>query len=209
MKFIFECAEHEEFGSLGWKLKGASGMDPLGGMAVAHDCLEHFTAEDGVHHEFMALGASLFVRGPYYYSRKGRYESNPGVHIASDLPGILHHVQNEGYSFQEAPRTRSLDSEVVEGWIDRMFQKFHSNCEEYAHEDLRLTAEDERNIRSWMRIGYRKAVKRYRGRDGEAMNLFCYIENAADKALRGCGGGEELEVCVNFSTLTAYILGPD
>jgi len=59
-RYTFEVAEHEEYGSLGFKPSWYPKGDPLGGMAVAHDILEHFPKDDGsAEGEYMALGASL------------------------------------------------------------------------------------------------------------------------------------------------------
>ncbi len=60
----FVCEEHEEYGSLGWREKDKPHFAPFQGLAVAHDCLEHFP-DDGpeIEHEMQALGAGLHVRG--------------------------------------------------------------------------------------------------------------------------------------------------
>lgn len=206
MGFIFVCAEHPEFGSNGWRLKSQPDFDPLGGMAVAHDCLEHFSDDDSVAAEFMALGASMFVRDELFYNRKGKAETNPGTHIASDMPEIMKHVLYEGYEFPAAPRTKKLEAHV-EGWMDHMFScyaKELSYCEP-EDKDLRLGVATKQSIRSYMRIGYRKAVSRYKNRDGEVQNLFCKIEDKADKYLRSSKAGTELHVVISFSNLTATI----
>lgn len=205
MKFEFVCAEHKEYGHNGWRLKSQPNFDPLAGMAVAHDCLEHFSDDGSVAAEYMALGASMFIRDEYFYNHKGKIETNPGVHIASDMPDIMRHILQESYEFPKAPRTYPLESEV-EGWINRMFQEYHRNIrEEYDYKDLKLSVDIKRSIRSYLRIGYRKAKKRY-GRDHwGAQTLFREIEEKADKALKSAEEGTELHVIVDFRTLTCKI----
>src|SRR5258706_10369581 len=100
MKYIFISEEHEDFVTLGWKLKGCSGMDPLSGMAVAHDCMEHFPKvgqADGVAEEFMALGAALWIRGDTGYWANNYH--TPGANIGADARDIFSHIIHENYSF--------------------------------------------------------------------------------------------------------------
>lgn len=198
--FEFVCAEHKEFGSHGWRLKSQPDFDPLGGMAVAHDCLEHFTDSAEPADEFLALGASLYIRDGSYHSRKGKWDTNPGHHLAADLPDIMRHVTVEGYGLPPAPRTRATD-EYLESDIDSMYSEYRKNIrDECDSKDLRLSAETARSIRSYMRIGYRRAQRRYPDR-WKAQNLFCNIEDAADKYLKLAAEGAILKVRINFKTL--------
>lgn len=206
--FTFVCAEHQEFGTLGWRLQSQPDFDPLGGMGVAHDCLEHFTDSAQPSDEFLALGASMYIRDESYHYRKGHYETNPGVHIASDLPEIMRHITNEGYGLATAPRTRATD-EYVEGYIDRMFSEYQKNIrDEYDAKELRLSSETIRSIRSWIRIGYRKAQLRYPV-PHKAQDMFCHIEDKADQALKHAEEGMLLHVRVDFKNTAVKVLGPE
>ncbi len=205
MTFTFVCEEHKEYGSLGWRIKSQPEFDPLGGMAVAHDCLEHFSDSPNPADEFMALGASMFIRDETFYAMKGKHYTNPGVHIASDMPEILRHVINEGYELPAAPHTKALETRV-EGYIDTMFEEYLKNIEDdYDYDELKLTPELKRSIRSYLRIGYRSAVRRYQNRDGQAQYLFTEIEETADKYLKHSEPGSELRVSVNFKDLTCKV----
>lgn len=206
--FIFQCAEHEEFGSNGWRLKSQPDFDPLGGMAVAHDCLEHFTDSAEPADEFLALGASMWLRDNQYRAYRGQYTTDPGANIAADLPDILRHVIHEGYRLREAPRTRATD-EDCEDAIRSMFAVYRKELREY-HEDerreMRINRDTERTIRSWLRLGYRKARRRYRDRQWEAGQLFTQIEQAADKHLMHAEPDlSELHVTVDFRNLEAKV----
>lgn len=105
--FEFVCAEHEEFGENGWRLKSQPDFDPLSGMAVAHDCLEHFTDSADPADEFLALGAAMWIRDENYHARAGHHTTDPGKHISGDLPDIIRHIAYEGYGlFQRASHPR-------------------------------------------------------------------------------------------------------
>lgn len=201
MRYVFVCAEHPEYGSNGWRLKSQPNFDPLGGMAVAHDCLEHFNDSDQPADEFMALGASLFVRPSDYYEGKGKIHTNPGVHIASDLPEIMRHIVNEGYTLPPAPRTRPVCG-PVEHEMDTVFEEFQREMlNEYDGQELTPDEDTERSIRSYMRIGYRRAIRRYKGRQYEVTRLFNNIERAADKALTYAEALSELSIRIQFRRL--------
>lgn len=203
--FEFVCAEHPEYGSNGWRLKSQPDFDPLGGMAVAHDCLEHFTDSAEPADEFLALGASMYVRDESYYAHHGKVETSPGVHVASDLPDIMRHVTVEGYGLPPAPKTKRTDYHL-ENYIDRMYQEYRRNIrEEYDKHDLRLSTETQRSIRSYLRIGYRRAERKYGGRRYEAQSLFCHIEEEADKYLKHAEEGAVLKIRVDFRNLTAKV----
>lgn len=87
----FEAAEHEEFGSFGFRTKGRADFDPL--MAVAHDVLEHFPDDDQtLGGECQALGASLWIRGlTGYYERNGNVNPPPR-HVAADISRFTLHA---------------------------------------------------------------------------------------------------------------------
>ena len=201
--FVFELAEHPEYGSNGWRMVGTN-MDPLGGMGVAHDCLEHF-GEDNVTvtSELKALGASLFTRADYF-SAKGKFETNPGVHIAADVPMILQAIRN-GDHITKPPATRPIPCEDC---IDKMFSEVRKNWRDEC-EDIMCRNDMARQfpaIRSWLRVGYRMATRRYRGHSQwDVTNLFMSIEDAADKYLKHAESWNRLVVRVNFKDLTARI----
>lgn len=59
-KFI--CAEHQEYGYLGWKMASRPWTDPITDMGIPHDIMEHT-----VEQEFQALGASIHVRDSMHF----------------------------------------------------------------------------------------------------------------------------------------------
>ncbi len=199
VRFLYQI--HEEYGSPGWLQKAMPGYDPLGGMAVAHDCLEHFPGgTDAAHDEFQALGASLFIRGEANYSgQKGR-TATPGQNVGSDIPEVIRHILHEGTAFHDPPRTRPL-ADHVEEWIDVALKEAWDECrEQFRGEDVREAKAVLTKARGWLRVGYRRAEKRY-AKIGPhaACQMFMNIETAADEAMKQAEEGDELEVTFDIA----------
>lgn len=201
IRFLYQI--HEEYGSPGWLQKAMPGYDPLGGMAVAHDCLEHFPGgTDAAHDEFQALGASLFIRGESdYYAQKRQGNSNPGSNVGSDIPEVIRHIIHEGTAFNDPPRTRPLEDHVEE-WINTALKEARTECG-YQFEnadDVREVKSILAKARSWLRVGYRRAEKRY-AKIGPhaACQMFMNIETAADEAMKQAEEGDELEVSFDIA----------
>lgn len=196
MKHVFVCEEHKEFGGLGWRLESQPDFDPLSGMAVAHDILEHFpNGDESPSDEFQALGASLLIRG------EGGFFvfSSPGENIGADLPEIMRHVVHKNMGLSSAPKTRPLD-EYVEEWIKEAVGVLL--------EELKLwyDKEDAEHVKSmipdmvgWMRIGYRRAKARYKGKLWQVRDAFRKIQEEADKALKHAEEEDKLELSVSLA----------
>ncbi len=202
MKYVFTCDRHEEFGSNGWRLKTQPDFDPLGGMAVAHDILEHFPGGDGSpSDELMALGASLHVRDGYHQN------GSAGYNIGGDLPELMRHVFYENMSLRPAPITKPCDAEV-EAEISAALDVLETDLE-YWSDDQEIRTTIKRyyaDMRGWMRLGYRKAKKRFKGlRRDQIQSLFYTIEHEADRVLKMAEEGAELTVSVTLSSLSAKI----
>lgn len=200
---FFECREHEEFGSLGWAMVGKPAFDPLGGMTVAHDILEHFPNDNGsVEDEFMALGASLLVRdGNVYYAQKGsRYSA--GANIASDFVEHYHVMCRErsGFSFQEPGRTQTPRD--IESDLDTIFHEGRKILQaELEPEDYNefFSPQQQAKARGWFIRGYRKACRRYRNIEPFRLCVvFTAIEQKADKLLEYAKIGQRMKIAVNI-----------
>lgn len=114
---------------LGWRLKSRPGYDPLQGMAVAHDVLEHFPdSTDSIADEFQALGASLWLRGETGYDRRGG--DFPAGNLAAEFLDIFIHRESEGYAFPERPRYTRL-GEDTEAVLTEIAAKARQELNEY------------------------------------------------------------------------------
>lgn len=190
--FIVE--KHEEYGNVGLRPEGVPHADPLTGMAIAHDILEHFHRDDGSQEaEFMALGASLFVRGEGYFAQRGSNSTDPAEHLSGEF-GLIYDAlcqRSEPTTVRDPGRTTKLEDDLEE-LLDRMFMKarkefFDSHEEESERRYLREPQAT--RMRGWFRRGYRKAIKRYKEIDPclntcALSSLFIDIQKEADLALK-------------------------
>lgn len=188
----FQLRMHEEFGSLGLAMVGRSWAEPLGGMAVAHDMLEHFRNDKGaVEEELMALGAGLHVR-----RANTRWFDRASENIGSEFRDQARYLADSGREELDDPgRTRPTE-------IDSIVR----DAVEYARKDWSYGSDDEpppllmdaERIVGWFRKGYRKAKARYRNIDEQTLwHTFFRIEEAAERAIKRMDEGEII-------TITAY-----
>lgn len=203
MKYVFVVERHEEYGELGFKPKWMPVADPLGGMAVAHDILEHIKNDDGsTEHELLALGSSMWIRGDgCYYDAKGLACNDEAKYI--------------GYAFPELFRIH--EQEHGGGHI-RFFRNVYGDlrerCERVVHEGNKRLREDEmeplgtqdqRMARNWLAEGYRRARRRFyeqRGLDAcTVAHYFLQIEKEADGLLGQAEEGMELTVHIKFNEM--------
>lgn len=223
MSFVLE--EHREYGEKGWRPKNQPTFDPLSGMTVAHDILEHFAdSSDSADDEFQALGAALFVRGLGGYWQHSW--SSPGANVGSDLVSIMRHIVENETTFHEPPNTSRLgkDEDQVEGWIvEALVDALNELKAETGGEPefMREANALKTKVAGWLRVGFRRAVKRYakfgkRGGALQATAMFREIEQKADHALKVGEIGDELQVeasiergTVSVRHLTAEDLFPD
>jgi hypothetical protein len=214
-KFRFVCEQHQEFGEKGWRAESQPGFDPLWGMAVAHDVLEHFPdGDESPADEFMALGAAYLIRGEgSYFSNKGNIHS-PMVNIASDFPEIMRHIVGERMSLKTPPKTLAVPNadDGLREIIKEAKKLVKSEFDPEYDKELRDAAKDIlQKALGWLRIGYRRAAKRYKGKIEKVRCMFEQIEQAADKLLKHAEEGYVLEVTVDIQagTASARIVEPD
>jgi hypothetical protein len=198
--YRFTVAEHEEYGNLGFKPSWYPHGDPLGGMAVAHDILEHFPNDDGsAEGEFLALGAALYIRGDTGYFQRNGNVNEAKVHIASDFPMIWQALTDrDGRStvkhVQKVRDTELLDRcrEIVRLGI--------KNLEENGVEPEDLPNHGTRElIARWLAKGYAKAARRYRMDQHTLSYVFGKIEAEADKALKYAEAGQVFTVRLDLA----------
>lgn len=187
---VFQCAKNEDYGFLGWRPVDMPNADPLMGMTVAHDLMEHFRGDNGgVEAEFMALGAALYIRGEGGFFSESRY--TPAESVAADVPDLMRHIVHEGFSLNPAPhRTRATEeTEPCDAVLQAV--EFENGDDGIADE----WARSKWNALDWLRIGYRKAKRRYAGIDPwDLTYIFRQIAEAADRHLESAEGFETLVV---------------
>lgn len=208
--FEFICEHHEDFGFNGWRLRTQPNYDPIGGMGVAHDILEHFPGStESPADEFQALGCSYWLRGEGGYDERGGdfAYSNP----ASDFGMIFSNICHKGHRLSSPP-TVPADSERDQAMTEiRQLARINLMAEtEWQREQDEI---DEQQIDrflddaiGWMKVGYRRAVRRYaRYARHNLVCLFRRIEIGADRLLKQSEVGATLTIRVNLAQAEAHL----
>lgn len=213
MKRTFEIKRHEEYGNVGLapRWMSADQRDPLTGMGVAHDILEH-GSDDRV--EWQGLGGAIFVRGETgYFSRDGRRNTDPVENIASDFTQLFHYWC--GKELPSPGKTRPL----AESWAEQMvcdvvdrgagLVRSEYGRDDYHAKNVRqfCSEANKEAMRGWLRRGYRAAAKRWKNvGSGMLYETFCEIEEAVDVFLKHAEGYEGHECTIDFNPATATVL---
>lgn len=215
----FECAEHEEYGGLGWREIGKDHFQPLGGMAVAHDTLEHFPDDHGaIECELEALGAMIQIRGENY----DRHE--PWENLQSDMIDLYRLRSWEGMTFN-APTPameRRSTFEFLEEQIDKLIKSLPDYLldNHYSGEDEEKLVEAREHVASftsrvagWLRHGFRRCRKRY-GTDhlNEMGWMFRRISDEAEAKLQLAERGVhklKVSVCVKRREVKVVLEEPE
>lgn len=187
----FEIARHEEFGTIGLRPVDTPHADPLSGMAVAHDLLEHEPGDSfDVPGELKALGAMIVVRDfGLYWHNQGSHDPDPASHIVADLAEVYRHVVYERMALPGTPGAlghRTLDDDEAERIVmDATRGKPFRDWFEDFEDDVYPRDREINTMRAWMRLGFRIARHRYRAQPGWRLcEAFTQIENDADAFVR-------------------------
>lgn len=194
---ILEAFEDDSTGSVGL---GALGMPRdestnagWNGATIAHDLIEHVNGVahiGGIADELEAVGALWFTRGQFGdLSRDGSGSFHtPHENVASDLTSMFRDFFVNGASLSlNAPRTCRVEHDEDLRDILRIAMTDIPREVEFDADDTpelrRRMAEYERVCLPLMRIGYRKAKRRY-GSGIEANTLFWLIAEAVQPYLQ-------------------------
>lgn len=199
----FTCKMHADHGTLGWVMNTMPHFDPVPGMAVAHDCLEHLTRRVGFEGEMEAFGVALFIRhgGGYWQERQtGRHPSKAtwSYNTSDEIAEFL--ARDAQMVVAKPPRTALLEDDDAEEQISEMLVKalasFHDEFAEcYGFEDTPETEVKECLARAagWIRRGWLKADRKYSANPYDLAYMFGKIEEEVD-AIRNPQEGDTLTV---------------
>ncbi|CAO3459659.1 hypothetical protein [Azospirillum argentinense] len=172
-------------------------FDPVGGMGAAHDLMEHGRRDNGsIEAEMMAFGAMIHVRADAgWWCERRTVNTDPAWHMGGEFPEIWE--RDHDLLVPEPPPTRRAE-DWVENLIDRCWREARRSTAERMLELLEETEEAEAweavdrmlgstpdRFLGWMRLGYRRARRRYCGVDPSAlMHTFNAVAAEVDKLVR-------------------------
>lgn len=189
--------EDQNFGGVGLGLADMPRNDDTNaatdGLLIAHDLLEHVNgarAIGTIEDELEALGAIWFVRGQFHELRRDNVGSAYTVHqnIASDVVRMFRDWFYGAHLDTKAPRTRPCDADAdfleVIACAERDMRR-ELDSDEDPREVVRRLREYRRVILPRMRIGYRKAARRFKGDAYAANRLFWEVAEAVGRVFKG------------------------
>lgn len=213
-RFIVET--HEDHGTLGVRPLAMPEADPLVGMTVAHDLLEHFPGDDGgVEAEFMALGACYFLRHESGYVANKRAgmgfdDRDASDDFSGDFMDLYRHVAHEDFSLTDPGTELPIECEYTDNVLARIVRKglaltreeIADACDDDSDElHIFCSTQTGERILGWLRRGYRKATERYDGHDAYTLaeSVFGEIERRIDAYLGGDPQeGTEIEISIDL-----------
>jgi len=203
---IFEYKEDKESGSMGWGLKNAPPeFNAEVGLLVAHDTLEHFPNTTGSwEDELMALGAVAFIRGESgYFSDK--YYPLPQDNISVDVANCFYFFLGSRRDIKPLKKTRGLNNEFEANYIISEAVNIALNqCRDETGDRPSLSTIA--NVTEWLKLGYRKSKRRYRGVEShEMLCLFTSIQRDVDDLEHQAEEGCELRVSVDVTNQTVDV----
>lgn len=154
MIYNYIVESHPEFGTQGMRPLFLPGTDPAMPLQATHDLLEHFIEPVNSHTELQALGAMLYIRG------NGGYFKNFSIEraLAADLHFVTTHQSVYG-KISNPGVTRPLE-DYVESWITKAMPPLYKELKDN-DDSIELDKNYPHWLRGWIRIGYRRANKRY------------------------------------------------
>lgn len=181
----YDVPEYGEMSGFRWKHSPVNWLPVAGGNLLSHDILEHFAGDKGsIHEELMALGSSINIRGMSGLIKPWGYASDiePLIRYVAVLPG----------------KTRPLDK-FVEFFISEILSE-PDLVRHYSPELLEV-------IRGWLRIGYRRSVRRFGDNHRMLTQMFQDLNRAFYEKTRKCVFHEDqkLHVSVDVAHYSANV----
>lgn len=220
----FTIQKDEDYGIIGLKPSWIPISNAGTGTLIAHDMFEHSaTAKFGAaEEELMALGAAHLIRGENGFLIRNNKQTNESV-FSNDIYSILYDLGNNERSrlLSRCEKTLPLKNDEAERvfeeaarlGIDQTVEEWEylENIEEdtpkdsiigtmldgdYSTQSLKCTIVD------WMRLGYRKATKRYAGVDlYDLARIYKEIGKEVDDIFSDSTEGDEVRISVNMQNM--------
>lgn len=170
-------------------MRGRDWAEPFGAMAAAHDMLEHFPRDTGrLEEELQAFGAMRYVRG------NGWDWADSASSDFVQLSYWLCFTENRS-EIDEPPPTEpcEYDADFVE-CIRKARRLVRNECSDGEPMHLWINT----RIIGWLRRGYARAVRRYKGK--YMANMFHRLQNSIDFAFKYAEEGDLVRARCNYLT---------
>lgn len=209
MEMTFICEKEKGSEELGFRPVNQPTFDAFQGIAVAHDVMEHQEdTDDSMEHEFMAMGASIFVRETYYKGQFGR--DTPAENFGPMLAYMIQEIASgRAKRISDCPTHWTT---IDNPWARRQLKKAQSRME-YAfvfavYWSEYPSAHMSTNALNWVAEGYRRTMARYAGIPQEVVQkAFEQIARAVDDRLKHCAIGDKIKIIMEVKEGKLHIGG--
>lgn len=208
----FVWGHDEDRGISGWILASMPHFDPVQGLALAHDMLEHTDTYPGMEGEAMAFGGIFYVRveGGYMdedVSSRGRRPDRKeyAKTLGYELADFFRFDDGDCWKIERTEEPPLEDPEQEEFLIDIARQCSHYSLQHHVDEDdnwerRALIRKACIGLIPWMRRGYRKCEAFWAAGNPQKMaSLFRDIESTIDTEIAHCEyqQGDRISVHIN------------
>lgn len=195
-----------EYGTQGLRPAAHPNFNYFDGMGVAHDLLEHFPSDKGtLPDEFMALGATLYVRKDYFRRMRPGNSASVTDNIAADVRNLFGYWKSEQFpegNFWTAPKSKKPEEFDLAGYKKNIKRDAESEVEpEDSKEFIRFGMASI----PWIYKGYWRARARYK-HVHDTSSLFIEIERNVNEAIKTISQfGEEVDVKLVYDRRSFHV----
>lgn len=213
----FTFCTDEERNYQGLKADWMPNADPANGLGCMHDMLEHFQSQTtALEGECEAIGALLFLRLENGWASSRRsVRSDDWAVMGRELSSCLIDAVDHALTLPVRLRTPTLavgSEETLQRALDEAFRVAFGELA-YRDDDSRAQALRQSGLReafaSWVRRGYRRAVRRFEGIDTYWVSdvMFPRVGRALDKLIESdvLAEGDKIGVSLNLRELAFYV----
>jgi hypothetical protein len=199
--------EHEEYGGLGLVVDvGRPYFDPLRGLGIAHDILEHPVTPhpNPVVDELMAIGGIVAGRLECGWSSPGGYRMLDLDDIAMDVSRMAVSCCYNGNAFCSLPCNSYIQDKKI---VELMRKGIEQGIKQAEHEVEGTITIDIGSSVAWVCKGYQAYIRRFKKLDNYTISthLFDKIASVADEFLNCADEGQTAYLCVDFSRYDCWL----
>ena len=186
-------------------------FDPASGFTLCHDIFEEFECPKykqlGLpHNELLAFGAMYFVRGSTGYFDEFGFGRGCAFTMGAGWESIFEHVIGENMHFKIPPKTYALQDKDAEADLQAICEEGRKTIFGNHGVGSDLTGREKEDLIQnlslvihWLRIGYRRAEKRYRNCNRYDLSyMFTQIREAVEIAEKDAEPGDQLWIFTDF-----------
>jgi hypothetical protein len=201
--FTFKRGTDPVTGKPGWQVQEIPGFHPVPSLMVPHDLIEHEPGSASTpEEEFKAIGTALYLRGETGFFPTNGLGNFTDAMIAGAIEPLFFHVLNGNAPTSPYQSVRSASQPLPNVQSELTLIRFAAKAVEdllakYGNDPTKVATIESSMAYfiGWVRIGYRRAVKRFQGVDRKRLGAsYAQLWKLADTYLGIAQDGDVLTV---------------